>query len=631
MADYGPETVLPTQQLFPGPNGQLAPVQLNPTSNGPTPGSPEYNNLVGKMPASQVEGMPGINAATLMSQITSSATDLQRSTQAGWGAASSATQGASLVEQGKNTVNASDMITLLQRRANDARVYEMFGTDPESPTRIAILAKESADLEDDFRSRQKMIQEKLDQSFWDNPVQWLVNQITLPFDIEAANNVAHNSDRDMEVIHRLALATSEGVQLDAAAAYNTSTSKLAGLAQENAGNALIQSADATFKAVSAGISGASVSGNSDIEKARLRLSTMQFETATDIDLQRFGLSKDQFITNLAVERARLELDQKRFNLTQSNEQFTENLQTAAALRSAEQHAVTMELGKLQTGTEQEKAYARADLTNRLSQAGVLLGVKAPTIEELLMMEGGKVKSTWQSLMQQPDIQRGVYGLTPTSAMSLVTTLRAQMSPGNSVLFNQLTDIEARTVKALSLTAKQYTPEQIADMKDDAIRQAAKHSLEGIKDTGDIYSPTTLRKILTMPEMQNNPLLPGLSVLANSRTDVDGSYPTRAVDIIAAMNALLLEPGSQWTPAGASVVVQRTFQAIANNTDELKQFNRLALPSFKDIGAYNITVDKANGFFGKQTLNALNKVELETYFTRLMAGIQMQQTMPAGQQ
>lgn len=642
MADINPpETSLAA--IPPPPSydrGTLTgPIQLQPSGSGPAPGTPEYNAAVGKM--------PGINAAALMSQITSSVTDLQKSTTAGWAAAGSAGQGASLIEQGKNTINASDMMELLARKANDAKVYEMFGTNPYNPTKIAILAQETAAMEDDIRGQQSMIRDKMKVGFLDNPLQWIVNQITLPFDIEAVNNSIANRNDEYEVIHKLALSTSEGVQADAAAAYNTSTAKLQGLAMENAGVALQQSADATFKAVSAGISGANVSGNladteykgilegnryyqgirqfgtqTEFEKARLELSTLQFSTSSDLEKQRFGFTKEQFATNLALEKQRFELDQKRFNLSESATQFTENLQASAAMRAAESHAVQMELGNLQAGDAQAKNYARADLNNRLGQAGVMMGIKAPTIEELQLMSDGKVKAAWMDLMQQPDIQRGVYGLTPTSAMDLASTLKAQLAPGNAVLFNQLSKIAAAKIASMGVLAKQYTPEQLTYEKDTAIKLAASSSLASIADTGDIYSPAPLRKILAIPAVAASPLAPGLSVLANSKTDADGTYPTRSVDIIGAANALLLEPNSQYTPSDMAGIVNGIFKSIASNTDSLKQFNRLALPTIAAEGKYNITVDKQNGSYGHETINGLNRAQLETYFTRFLINQQM---------
>ncbi len=666
------DTVLPAPPpgVLPGSAadlvGPVGDVTYNPIHGQPASGVTGPNNSgIGNNPNN---GMGTVDASQYLGQIQGSVADAKNAANAGWGAAASASTGAGQIAAGQNIIDASTMMTQLQRRADDARVYAMFGTNPEAPTKIAILAKETSDLEDQLRQQTAMIRDKQKLNFLDNPVQWLVNQVTLPFDFDAANTIKGNIDQELDVIHKLNMSTSEGVQADAAAAYNTSTQLLVGTSMKNLGQAQASAADAMQRAASTGVAGAGTVGQLstagfatgeldvtklglsqlqltntvDIENRRLALSTLSFETATALDKARYGLSKEQFDFNKTVETnrmnvdaARLDLAQKQFAFSQGiessrldiegqrlaqekiNSAFTQLMQSHADARATEQHAVAMDIQKLSLGTDQEKVYARQDMNNRLQQVATLMGTKPFTIDEVMMMQDGRQKQTLMSLAQQPDIQSGTYGVTPTDSINTIVSQKARLDPGPGALYSKLVKITEAETLHQGLLAKQYTPEQELALKNDAIKNAEIASYKNIRDSdsGDLYAPTSLRKVLAIPEVAATSLAAPLSVIANTSDRSGAVVPTRSEDIIAAAKAKILTPGSGYTPAMAAAEVNTIFSAMVKEIDTRNQFQRFGMSTLESGHAYNTAVSAVSGFRSTEVVDTLNKAQMTTYFTR----------------
>lgn len=611
-----------------------------------------------------------VNAPAILSQVGASLSDASRATNAGWAAGASGGVGAQQVAAGQNALAASNLEVLLKRKQQEALVYNMYGTNPDAPTQVAILAKATADLTGEFLDRQKMITAKRNQDFLDNPIQWLINQVTLPFDEEAANSVYGNITKELDIIHRLNAATKEGVEAASAAAYNTSTGALAATSMINLGQAQEKAAEFTFNAARVGLTGAGTTTqiaatgfNAGMDVARLGLSYKQytsqtaldtdrlalaklsFETSTDLDRQRMGQSREQFEINKNLELARMNLEERRLSFARESTSFSQTMQTEEAMRqtandkfqqdqillssqrAAEHHAVEMDVLKLQNGLEGEKAYARADLDKRLAQAGVMVGVKAPTYLELSMMADSTVKKTWLGLIEQPDIQMGRYGNTPGEAIDSIRTLRAKLEPGSGALYNKITSIAEAELSKLGPAAKAFTPEQLSIAKNTAIQRAILSELGNIADSGSVYSPTSLAATLLLPEVASTSLASPLAVIANRSAEKSNPVPTSAADILAAAKARLLDTTTGYTPEMAAAEVAQIFKAVGAQTDRIRQFHKFALPSIGDAGQYRVQVEDPTAAYGKRTFDVANPVVMETYFTRWMIRNSINSTTP----
>lgn len=492
--------------------------------------------------------------------------------------------GANSVATGNTLIQAADAATLAKRQRDDAAVYAAWGTTPGNPSQqIANLSAGILAKEQDLQGRRDSIQKKLDFNFLDNPVQWFLNQLSVPFEQEAMNNELQGRNDDLEVLHQLNLRTQEGVTADAVAAYGVSAEKLSamamvakGEADKTAGEANLRLGQLFLGTASAGLATAVTPFTAAAENYKLGLDTGQFDLATDI---------------------------------QKHQQLI-SIQTNA--RAQEQHTVQMDILNLQDKDLNKVTAAKDDLDLRVKKLAAVTGIDVKNYSELLQMSDGKEKTAIMQFLWDPNIQQGMnLGIGPTEALDFANSLKLPLSPGQDLLRQKLTQEQSAYITSLGVMAKQYTPEQLTMMTNNYIKQKVQSEALNVPSTGGYFSPPSLLQSLSLPGIMGTPLAEALAPLAAPSANRDKNIPTQANDVVAAANKLVID--GKMTPAQAADSVSSFYNTIVNTNDATRGYRIFALPSPASSGKYNSTISVGGSY---ETHNLVNKVEMESYFTRL---------------
>lgn len=532
----------------------------------------------------------GIDASSLMmplddlkQKVGQSIDNLQQSKSTSLTGQAQVAGGAAEIAGGAALVNTADAQTQLTRKQNDDVVYSMFGTTPGKPSAlIADMAQRIQSHEVDIQNKRDALQGKLDANFTDNPMQWLVNQLTIPFDQEALGNEIQGRNDDLDVLHRLAIATQEGTAQDAAAAYTVDTMKLAGLNKQAAGDATMRAGQSALQLGSllTGISGGVT------EAARTDYSAAA---------QTFGLTE---------------------NASQDDYKRVMGLREDA--RQTELSKVQLDIASMNDLDLNKKVAAQTDLDQRVRNISNVVGANILNYSQLQAMADGKQKQIFMDMMWNPDIQSGhtLSMVGPAQALDFVNMLNMPMAnPGQEVVRQKLTKLQSQYITSLGPTAKTlYTPEQISINTNNYIKQTLVKEAHAIPDTGGFYSPPSLLATLGLPGMDQNPLTPALAPLANPQGNKDGNYPTQAKDVIAAASVMI--KNGKLTPADAAKAVSGLYKGVMLSNDAAHGYSVFGIPSPSKDGKFNASIPSGGDYGAWETRDLANPVEMETFFTRM---------------
>src|SRR6185369_17285040 len=105
------------------------------------------------------------------------------------------------------------------------------------------------------------------------------------------------------------------------------------------------------------------------------------------------------------------------------------------------------------------------------------------------------------LVTDPNFQQGsaLSVIGPAEALAIANGFRLPLNgPGEDLLRQQLTKLEADYVRTQGQLVKTMTPEQIMIGKNNYIKQHLQRELNNIPSTGGSFSPPDLATTLTLP-------------------------------------------------------------------------------------------------------------------------------------
>jgi hypothetical protein len=142
--------------------------------------------------------------------LNASKTDLENSQKIGVDAQAALEQSIKDSADAQAKVNEIDAQANAKRQATIAGSTAAIGTNPEAASYLVTSLGESiVQGEKDLEGRHKMIQQKMDTPFLSDPVGWVVNQFTLPYDVAAYNNKALGVNRQESKLGAILKLTSE--------------------------------------------------------------------------------------------------------------------------------------------------------------------------------------------------------------------------------------------------------------------------------------------------------------------------------------------------------------------------------------------------------------------------------------
>ena len=300
-------------------------------------------------------------------------------------------QGADAIATGKQAVNTANEQAAIKYQQDNAEAAARFGMTPGAPSATVVaLSKGIVEGEADIVNRQKMIQAKQDTNFLDDPVGWITNRLTLPFDQAAYEGRVEGITQQLSVLKELATRTTEQYQVNAGIDTGASIARLDGLNKEALGEALLQKADSAFKAAQIGVEAANVriaASRTEFD-SQVALSNSIAETKR-LDLEASGQTIQ--LKQVGIQQQELDLGKQRFLIEQN-----------ADARAAESHTMEMTIQGLTAGTMQERVQAQQMLQTRIDNFLKITGVMGPNGEnritwpELNLMSDGPLKRCYNA-------------------------------------------------------------------------------------------------------------------------------------------------------------------------------------------------------------------------------------------
>lgn len=518
-------------------------------------------------------------------------------------------------------ISAIDYATAVKRQADALEISAMFGTNKNANSFIlAGLGKEITEGAADLIKRSKDIQAKLDQGFFDNPIAWFANQISLPFDQMSFEFAGQNVQRNLGIAKEVVDRTDKAVALNNALEAGDLHAKAAAAQKLIAAKTDQDAAQAEFKLKQLGL---------DVINVRTNLTKSQFDIISQANsaiaqAQNLRLSELGFQLQVKAD-ARAEagaaLEQERFDLAKN-----------ADARAAEQLELSRRSLALQETTQrllveerEGKAEANVMLQQQLDKVAQVTGTNRISFQQFRSLPEA-MKMRWYQLMSNPEIMdRGQLASTPARALEFVNEQNFPLTAPMQQVVSELNKIRAGVIDATSkpnagVMWHQMRPEQKEQALNAAIQTRVLSQLNNIPDSGSIYSPPTAASVFgkdDTPESGGFPFMKNTNLAkAMAAIRLDQRAPLRADDVV---NAALSKMQTENIPAEVMAKeISTLYSAIIKDNNANLQYRRLGLPMLDEAVGYKQTVTAGNfTMFGGTTGRVVNLSDVNAVTAHLI--------------
>lgn len=537
----------------------------------------------------------------------------------GSGPKAQADQGADLVAKGQMAANSAMADAALRLQQDNAASAAAFGTQPGSSSSvITTMAKSILAGEQDIENRRDMIQQKLNVNFLDDPIGFITNQMSVPFDQESLNNVIGKTQGQLSVLKQL-MDISSQVYTNNAALDQADPAAVADAKNTIAlGQALEVKADSGFKAAQLGIEGANVRIAANRAEFDAAVATSQaFTSAAHLDLEQKGL---------AIQTSQLAISQQHLDLAK----IQTVVQQDADQRAQELHTFQIEEARANSANLEDRRAGIVAMQSRLTKALQItgLGQGSMTYAEFQQMAESPIKQAINSAMFDPSIQDGRISYDPATAVHFMNIANLPLTPGQNIVRDTLTKSITDVQSQEAMMWKSYSPD-IQHLKEMTKIQSDVNSQIANISQGSMYEAPSLSETLKIPEIAKLGISQDLAPL----TAVDPLYPTKANDILTAglMRTIPDAKGVvKATPAQVAAEISTIYQAAMASNNSVRQYNRAALPRMGygpgSTNGYRTSVQTGQGFSGTSVVDMASSSAVEGVLTRMLIGRIQQQSI-----
>lgn len=542
--------------------------------------------------------------------VNASITDLVNSMPGGGQSEALTKQGSELQAEGQREVNEANVRAAVKMKMDNAAVAAAFGfmTPRGQSISAAELSEKIAIEEKDLDERRSMILAKQEASFFDNPISWISNQISLPFDIAAFNNVNAGQEHHLAVLHRLASFTEEQIKINAAVDTAAGAGMLDGMNKMATAKALEQQAASSLAVAQLGVHANSVRLAATEDMFRNSIATNELKVkAVEISLREKGLSMEE--EKLSLEKVHSTLEQN------------------AALRAEESHKLEIIQRQLTLGNEQERVAAKLDLNKRLLIAAQVFKLDPINVDQLQLLGSGPQKAFWEQAISDPNIQSGRLGFDAASALDVANKLNMPLTPGINIVREKLITWQQNAIanEGGGITWKALGPEVQHFKVQKLIADNAVSEMKNIPNEGGIFSPPSLVKVLQIgtgdAALANTKIGAALAPLA-ARTP---NYATKADDILAVAADLIAK--GEASPAQMAAEINKIYTAILVDNNDVRQYSLLGLKApTAGVEGFKTSIQLGNAFGSKAIVNMTSPAAVEGILTRLLTNRQITETI-----
>lgn len=437
---------------------------------------------------------------------------------------------------------------LLQAQREFRAVHDMRGGDPSDPSsRMAELILTHNEYTDKAIAIAKNIADKKSTGMLDNPVEWLINQITLPSDVSKYNALAKVANATESEIGSITADTT-----NAATAYKASAATLSA-----ATNAASLDALAQVATINAGkMQQATLGHNVDFFKALQSSNQQELSNA----FQLFGAQNSN--EHLALQREQMEAvkEQRGWALAE-REQKKEDLAQIAKIisigMSAEnKNAQPLSAEQIKFRRENGSAKQKADIERWYDNG-------------LLRTATGRYNISPDPVTSAIIVAQNVNGLPP-EMKSVEDAIKAVVSATKTEVYEKETGVT-------KLSPEQQRALLGNNLKAKAAGDAANVEIGG---DGNIYSPLTLDKYLAAPTVANTKFAQTVIAQVVKAGQVNANVATvwAVADKMEAEGAITTEEKLQG--------MAEFYKSVRNINSGVRDYGRVAFPV---QGTYNVVI------------------------------------------
>ena len=487
---------------------------------------------------------------------------------------------------------AADQITMSLAQAN-AEDQARFGTNPDAASYVlGELNRQYREGQQEVVESAATLQQKMQTGFSDDPIGWIVQQFTLPREVNAHNAKVAQVGVVEETITKLQQQTISAIAANAARTATTNTTLSALEADKLRVEAEINASKAEQEAA----------------KVNLHVNTVQH-----------SINQGQFQAAIGLNKAATEaeqLDISKRHLQMENERL-------GLARDREQRERAEEARKVETW---EKLKANdAAMQAALDRATEAHGMVKITVEQFKTMTG-PMRDELQRAMTDPDVQRGRLAATPSLAIAATEKLNSPLTAEQRVVKGALVDMAAKIIAADRLWTTRKPAEQ-QRILDEAIKIQTNLELKNIPNEGSIFSPPPLNVVGKIEGVARLPFWQ-----LNFSKQAENEYvSTNAQQIFNAAVTTVMKgemPLDQVAEQASTI-----FDAIAAENRHARNYGKFSLNlDTKYLNGYNtrIEIPGVSLLTSPQTVDLANK---EAFKNHLMRAINrnraLEATVPGG--
>jgi len=447
----------------------------------------------------------------------------------------------------------------------------------------AVFANLATSMQQNERIRQQLaadVSSKLSVGFFDNPLQYIVNQVTLPSEISRLSIAEGNVAQNLKVMQDLQILMSNQHKDNVIAATDTSVS-----AELNARQRI---------AAQANIDLATTAG----EAAKNELQLMNIRTVA---------SRAQFQSIIEannVQNANLE-NEIRFNQIG----LEEHRQQVADMQAQQE----INLRNMQIGEVQQKIAAENAIQSGID-AGIKVGLlpngtNARMLDKLPMAQREYVLR----VAADPDIAQGRYGHDIASAINIAGSSPFPIPIGSAQLLERLGPKVVDVINANGGDAlwKLKTPQEQQILLNSGLRKIINNEIQGIPTEGGIFSAGSALSVAAIPALQNNPVMRQVATMAAGNT----LQPLKAQDVMAAATEQVQKGAI--TTSQASQLVSDIYNSVVLDNNQRFMYNRFNFNGLDNTVGFKTRVQTGSMFGSTEAIDMTNPARVQDILTRLI--------------
>lgn len=531
------------------------------------------------------------SAAPMTDALNKALSDSQAATAAGQAAAGAVAGGAALSAKGKIAVDRANEEAALKLKNDNSYAADLVGLTPGAWDDLAIQSLGNfRKASTEAMGQLSKIKSMQATSFWDAPLDFIGNQIALPFEKDTLASIADERAVSLSTLEAMSKVFENSAKINQSIDTGASAARMVGLSNMALGEA------------------AQTAGQAQMAAARLGIDQAKF--FGQINTQIFGVG----LTVLDAQEKMISLRMR----MEEGERSAERLEIDKAHKAFQDFQ-----RQLQTDDRDARKAADVVTLSYVNNASKVFGMQTFESLQAFYKSNPKMKSFLESVAYDPDVINGLLGPDPAAAYLRLTQSGAPIPEGMRQTVAYINTIQQKVI-AGNTGWGELKPEQRVVELNKAIQKTNKDSLSIIPAEGGFYSPPPLKAMLSV-----NSEVAGLKISQYLRplAESNDRMPSDPGFILRAAQSLIAEGKSN--PQEMATEIQKLFFSGVGVTSTTKQYNKFLLPGPNPLDPNsqflmivpNLTPSGIlrSGNQDTQTLNMFSAPSISTYLLRQSVG------------